>query len=64
MKAHCAQCPDDMIQQRNDMGILSDKVNINSRAPFWSFVLVSKQLHLISNPKESGNISNQRELQE
>lgn len=64
MKAHCAQCPDDMIQQRNDMDILLDKVNINSRVPFWSCVLVSKQLHLISNPNESGNISNQGELQE
>lgn len=64
MKAHPAQCPDDMIQHRNGMDIFMDKVNITSRAPFWSCVLVSRQLHLVSNPNELGDISNQRELQE
>lgn len=64
MKAHPAQRPDDMIQHRNGTDFLLDKVNIISRAPFWSCVLVSRQLHLVSNPNESGNISNQRELQE
>lgn len=64
MKAHPLQCPDDMIQHRNSMDILLDKVNVMSTAPFWSCALVSRQLHLISNPNEPGDISNQRERQE
>lgn len=63
-KANPVQCPDDTIQHRKGMDFLVDKVDITGRASFRSCALVSRQLHLISNPKESGDISNQKELQE